>query len=260
MNNRIFNSCFLFDVDAEFLRAEEEMQRQRRIKKIEDQKKIKEFNDNNKVLHEIAKKEEAEDDLRLQAAYSAKLQREEEERANAFKARMDKLEQYFIKSKEDGAGKKEREEELRTELLLLKNQAEKEARDAENERLKEEARQKRIRDALMENEKLIAEKRQIADKQRKEDASFGAKYRKDSEDYIIAEKRRAEQIRLKNKKFEEDLIKQMAIEKHDTDKGISYQERELNKSVLKKVTEDPKLIPYVQRQLRIATTNSRDVV
>jgi hypothetical protein len=239
------------------LRIEEENQRQKRLQKIDDQKKVKEFNDNNKLLHELAKKEAVEEDLRLQAAYAAKLQREEEERANAFSLRMEKLEQYFIRSSEEGAGKKEREEELRVELLLLKNQAEKEARDAENERLKEEARQKRIRDALMENEKLIEQKRHLVTKQREDDKVFGAQYRKESEEYIAAEKKKMEQIRLKNKKLEEEIKKQMAVEKHDTDKGISYQERELNKSVLKKVTEDPNIIPYVQRQLRISTVSSR---
>ena len=49
----------------------------------------------------------------------------------------------------------------------------------------------------------------------------------------------------------------MAIEKHDTDKGISYKERELNKGVLRKITEDPKLGELIQRQLKISTVSSR---
>jgi hypothetical protein len=58
-------------------------------------------------------------------------------------------------------------------------------------------------------------------------------------------------------KLKEELKKQMAIEKHDTDKGISYKERELNKGVLRKITEDPKLGELIQRQLKISTVSSR---
>jgi hypothetical protein len=96
-------------------------------------------------LHEIHKKEQMEEDQRLQREYALKLQREQEAREAAFKARMDILDHFFEKSKEEGAGKLEREEQIRTELLLLKNQTEKEARDALNEKLKEDARVARIR-------------------------------------------------------------------------------------------------------------------
>ena len=97
------------------------------------------------MLHEVHKLEEAEEDKRLQREYALKLEREQIARENAFKARMDVLDKFFLKSKEEGAGKHQRDEELRTELLLLKNQAEKEARDTLKERQKEEARVKRIR-------------------------------------------------------------------------------------------------------------------
>ena len=49
----------------------------------------------------------------------------------------------------------------------------------------------------------------------------------------------------------------MQLEKHDTDKGISSKERELNKGVLRKITEDTNLGPQVQRQLKISTISSR---
>ena len=97
------------------------------------------------MLHEIHKKEQMEEDQRLQREYALKLQREQEAREAAFKARMDILDHFFEKSKEEGAGKLEREEQIRTELLLLKNQTEKEARDALNEKMKEDARVTRIR-------------------------------------------------------------------------------------------------------------------
>ena len=94
---------------------------------------------------------------------------------------------------------------------------------------KEEARKKRIHDALQENEKLLARKKADRERIRVEDENFGARYRKESEDYIVSEKKKAEKIRVDNLRYQNDLKAQMRIEKHDTDKGISEKELKLNR-------------------------------
>ena len=50
----------------------------------------------------------------------------------------------------------------------------------------------------------------------------------------------------------------MKIEKHDTDKGISVTEKDLNKGVFKTIEKDPVIAKKVAQQLRIAVTNPRD--
>ena len=96
------------------------------------------------------------------------------------------------------------------------------------------------------------------EKQREEDKKFGARYRKESEDYIVAEKKKALKIRQDNLKYQEELKAQMKIEKHDTDRGISVIEKDLNKGVFKTIEKDPVIAKKVAQQLRIAVTNPRD--
>merc|ERR1719506_1810848 len=120
-------------------------------------------------------------------------------------------------------------------MILLQNQQKKEAADAKAEHDKEEARKKRIHDALQENEKLLSRKKAGREKTRVDDKVFGARYRKESEDYIVNEKKKAEMIKRENLKYQDELRAQMRIEKHDTDKGISDKELKLNRGVFKKI-------------------------
>merc|ERR1711916_346257 len=182
----------------------------------------------------------------------------EAKRAAEFKARQDRLDYFFAKSNaEGGAGHKQREDEIREEQILLKNQQDKEARDAKAEHDKAEMIARKTKEALMQNEMLKAKKADM-EKQREEDKKFGARYRKESEDYIVAEKKKALKIRQDNLKYQEELKAQMKIEKHDTDRGISVIEKDLNKGVFKTIEKDPVIAKKVAQQLRIAVTNPRD--
>jgi hypothetical protein len=169
------------------------------------------------------------------------------------------LDYFFAKSNaEGGAGHKQREDEIREEQLLLKNQQAKEERDAKAERDKAEMIARKTKEALMQNEMLKAKKAADREKQKEDDKKFGARYRKESEDYIVAEREKAMRIKRDNLKYQEELRAQMKIEKHDTDKGISVTEKDLNKGVFKTIEKDPVIAKKVAQQLRIAVTNPRD--
>ena len=244
---------------ARLKKEDEEKIKRIREQKVLDLEKAKAFNAHQKVLHEEHRQALADEEKRLQAEYIRSENAKEEKRAAEFKARQDRLDYFFAKSNaEGGAGHKQREDEIREEQLLLKNQQAKEERDAKAERDKAEMIARKTKEALMQNEMLKAKKAADREKQKEDDKKFGAQYRKESEDYIIAEKEKAMRIKRDNLKYQEELRAQMKIEKHDTDKGISVTEKDLNKGVFKTIEKDPVIAKKVAQQLRIAVTNPRD--
>lgn len=230
-----------------------------REQKVKDLENAKAFNAHQKVLQEEHRQAMAAEEKRLQEEYIRNENAKEAKRAAEFKARQDRLDYFFAKSNaEGGAGHKQKQDEIREEQLLLRNQQEKEARDAKAERDKAEMIAAKTKEALMQNEMLKAKKKADLEKQKEEDKKFGARYRKESEDYIEAEKKKAMKIRQDNLKYQEELKVQMKIEKHDTDKGISSIEKDLNKGVFETIEKDPVIAKKVAQQLKIAVTNPRD--
>ena len=244
---------------ARLKKEDEDKAKRLREQKVIDLERAKAFNAHQKVLHEQHQQELADEEKRLQEEYTRNENAKEAKRAAEFKARQDRLDYFFAKSNaEGGAGHKQREDEIREEQLLLKNQQEKEARDAKAERDKADMIARKTKEALMQNEMLKAKKKADLENQREEDKKFGARYRKESEDYIVAEKKKAVKTRQDNLKYQEELKAQMKIEKHDTDKGISVIEKDLNKGVFATIQKDPVIAKKVAQQLRIAVTNPRD--
>ena len=238
---------------------DEENARKLREQKVKDLENAKAFNAHQKVLQEEHRQAMAAEEKRLQEEYIRNENAKEAKRAAEFKARQDRLDYFFAKSNaEGGAGHKQKQDEIREEQLLLRNQQEKEARDAKAERDKAEMIAAKTKEALMQNEMLKAKKKADLERQKEEDKKFGAKYRKESEDYIEAEKKKAMKIRQDNLKYQEELKVQMKIEKHDTDKGISSIEKDLNKGVFETIEKDPVMAKKVAQQLKIAVTNPRD--
>ena len=258
------DELFLHEVEslaeiARLKKEDEEKAKKLREQKVIDLERAKAFNAHQKELHEQHKQALADEEKRLQEDYIKSENAKEAKRAAEFKARQDRLDYFFAKSNaEGGAGHKQREDEIREEQILLKNQQEKEARDAKAEHDKAEMIARKTKEALMQNEMLKAKKKADMEKQREEDKKFGARYRKESEDYIVAEKKKALKIRQDNLKYQEELKAQMKIEKHDTDRGISVIEKDLNKGVFKTIEKDPVIAKKVAQQLRIAVTNPRD--
>lgn len=80
-----------------------------------------------------AREEEKEENRRLAELYTQRLEAEDKARRDAFNKRMEKIDAMAKWSDEGPLGRGRREEEQRFELMLLREQQAKEARDAKRE-------------------------------------------------------------------------------------------------------------------------------
>jgi len=146
------------------------------------------------------------------------------------------------------------------EQLLLKEQQQKEERDARAEQKKKEDARIRTLLALKENEKLIERKRREAEQQRVEDERYANMAKKIGEDF------KAEQVKLKNDEHEyhanyrKVLNDQMEIIKNTkavSKYGMADREKQLNADTLKSIVSDPNY-PKIISKLVISTTSAKN--
>lgn len=234
---------------------ERENQKVLNIKKREqdNQKIVSQENEENKKHREIQKKVDADEDQRLMREYAAKLDREAWEREHMFQKKMEEMAKHGSKFENEGAGKVMREERLREEQLLLKEQKRKEEDDKAKELKKKEDSRIRMQLAMMENQRQIIEKKKAADKDKEADMALSEKYRNDSENYKKDLDDYYRNQKEKRLNYREVLYKQMdegqKLDKNLT--GISAKEKELNKSILEKVTNDPLVMSRVMHRVRL---------
>jgi hypothetical protein len=85
---------------------------------------------------------------------------------------MEVLEKWSAKFQTEGAGKKQRDAEIRFEQLLLKEQQKKEREDLEREQKRENDRRQRDIDALRDNKLILERRAKDAERDRVEGMSF----------------------------------------------------------------------------------------
>lgn len=225
-----------------------------RKSKYDAQAKIQAENAEHERLKELKKLKDAEEDQMMMKLYALKLDREAEERENAFKNRMLKDSKRGEKY-QSGTSKLLREEQLRTEQLLLKEQQLKEERELANQLKKETDQKKRTHLQLMYNERMIERKRQEAEQARLEDVAFkeramreAAAFKKAEEDKYLDTKKKQEQYR--------DTLSRQVAEHDQTERRRAMDpiEKQINMPILKEVLEDKELLSRVMHRMRLSKT------
>merc|ERR1711998_722313 len=135
---------------------------------------VKIENDHNKQMRLQRKREDAEYDQKLTREYAEMLDRQEWERENAFKMRMDKLEASSKKSAEEGAAKEDADRDLKIELKILREAAAKAEADMERERRDKQALKDKAMLMLRSNQKLIDAEMERRAVIQKEDDKYAA--------------------------------------------------------------------------------------
>jgi len=231
----------------QFTRDEEARKRREeheRLKKILIENQIE-----NAKRAEVAK-EEAAEDVRLMEEYKAKLEREDLERKRAFEKRMERYEAYGRLWADKGAGKKQREEELRIERVILREAKKKEDADIERERRDKEYLRTTALSIAASNKNLMEEKRRRMKEEHDASMIYAMSFRGEGEQYVAAERARAAARREEAKKhaaflkeqIEGDRQRRQAVEMSDA-------ERSVNREVLRKVKEDPEMVSRIQARL-----------
>ena len=241
------------------IRQEQEAYASLKLKQKEMLAKIERENEENQRLRDIEKKKTQEEDQRLMAEYAARLDKQDFDRENAFRLRMENMRLAGEKFENEGAGKAIREEQIRTEQLLLKEQQRKEEADAAKEKKKADDARERAERALRENEMMKAKKREILDREKKEDEEFARIFRVEGENYVRDQQVLKQREKEKQKNYRSILSAQLDArmsQDKETKFGMEDRERQLNASTLKKVVDDPQIYSKIMHRMRIGGSSA----
>lgn len=194
------------------------------------------------------KQKDAEYDQMLMREYAAKMDREAAEREASFSKRMANQEAHAAKFANDGAGKVQREAQLREERMLLAEQERKEKADAAEELRRKMAARQRMQEAARANLNMIQEQRERAQRERDRDQRL-IRMSEDS----LAEWRRGEEAKLRREaqkkiKFQSALSAQIQERGHEKQLGdMSQMEYVINKQTLDSIANAP---PGIQAAIK----------
>eukprot|EP01038_Epipyxis_sp_PR26KG_P007846 gene7846-10653_t len=235
---------------------ENEIAQQAKARELNHRKKMMEENAENLKIHEVQKKKEAEEDFKLMQEYAAKLDREALERENAFKKRMENMEFLGNKFESDGAGKVARDERLKMEQLLIKEQKKKEELDLEKERKKVEDAKMRQMLASAENQRLLERKQKEVEEIRRQDLLLKQKFLSDVEAFQRSEEEKKISLREKQANYRSELSRQLEVTKQKgiSVDGITKVEKEINMPTLRSAM-DPQVLSRVLHKARISKTS-----
>jgi|TARA_A100001015_G_scaffold321490_1_gene452519 hypothetical protein len=215
----------------------------------ENQERVNRENEENQRLRDIARQRDAEEDKRLQAEYAAKLDAEDAARESAFAKRMEKMAAFSQKSAEEGAGFKAKQQELETERILLKNQAEKEARDKAAEERKAREKKMRLQRMLAENEKILTRKAREAEEARAKDLNYANAAIADVEKYKREEQAKVDKVKANYAVYRKVLDEQMktrAPAADPTSAAFIGREAQLNGSLYQRAIQDPAVLKRIE--------------
>ncbi|CAM9375404.1 unnamed protein product [Chrysoparadoxa australica] len=184
--------------------------------------------------------------MQQMAEYSAKVEAEEEARKANYAARKKRYEDIGTHWAEAGAGKKQREEELKLERKILREAAEKEAADQAREvRDKRNLLENRLKCQAF-NKTLIEQKAMERKEEMDEDRRYAALGRQDGENYVAKEQERAEAMARQRKQYSKVLKKQIAeVEAREKNIEMTDLERRLNSLTLQKLHADKELLARI---------------
>ena len=229
-------------------------QEQQRINRIMEQRG-RNVENMNAVRNQFGKREKEEreekaEDHRLMLQMKEMMLKKENDRKKAFEERVAKYEEYSTKWQEAGAGKEQREAELKMERKILREAQEKERADIKRE-IDDIAKVKNSAKFLQEeNLKMAAAKKKEEEKYAKQDAIRNTAIRKAGEAYSAGAWERDMEEKEKGKKYARKLQEQrMEIARRATKIEMGETERIMNRKLLLKLQSDPEIIRDVQRKM-----------
>lgn len=208
---------------------------------------------------EGVRRKEAEEDMRLMQAYKKKLEDEEVQRQTAFATRMERNQKMGQQWSEDGAGKAQREMEVKLERLLLAEQAKKEKADRDRQ---EAEHQKRRLDKLRcveENRRLMDEKARQKAREDSEEARYAKRYVDDSQAWRREQLELEKKRKMKQADYKKQLENQMT-NRVEGERSMTPRERVMNQDLLEKVRNDPNLLDKVAAKMTLNGSASSNKV
>jgi hypothetical protein len=228
-------------------REEQERIQQHRQFEKEKLKGFKTENEENKKRKLVEKQKEAELDLKLRQEYAAKLDADEKAREDLFLKKMHEMEIVAKKFENEGAGKIAKEEKIRFEQQLLREQEKKLHADLQREHDKEIQRKQMNHLANEENTRQLIMREKVKREEKEKDIQLkqqlldqAQQYRQQEQEFFQKRKIHQEEYRSRLDTQKEELIK------YDINlTGITAMEKKLNASTLDQIERNPEIMNKV---------------
>jgi len=243
----------------ELLKEKEDIHKAK-IQAFKSMEAIKLENLEREKLTEAQRLKDAEWEKQLAAEYIAKVDREQKARDDALVKRMERYEEIGQQWADAGAGKRQREAEIKLEQKILREAQAKENADLERERndLEKLRLNKKM---MMDTNKAMAEDKRRRDKAQKDkDDIYASRFRREGEAYGAEEEGRKFKDREKAKAHCELLRKQME-EQRMLQKRVDMSETEmsLNKDEMDKILFDVDIGEKLMKKLNEKHTMKQSV-
>ena len=232
-------------------RMQEEELELARLKKEEQkraQDRLVEENEANKAIKSEMVQKQWEAEKRMNKEYELKMLREEQARTDAFQARIDAL-----KRSEKGmahiAGAKAQAEAFNAQRVMEEVEK-KYQNDAARELAKKEQRRMDIEKSREFNLTLIERKQRLRDEDKSKDVAMRKKIEEEFAQAQEKERLRLEEKRLKMNELKSKLDEQVQYQSTSSKRGLSQMEVELNKTIIKKIENDPVLFQKVMDRVK----------
>lgn len=220
-----------------------------RAQAMANAKRVTLENNENERLRAIQAEKDADEDMRLQREYAAKLDKEDEDRAQAFAKRMEKMAKFNEKFENEGAGNAIKQEQLRVERQLLLDQQRKEAADKAAEDKKAMQKKLNLQRMLAENEKILERKAKEAEAIRVADRNYANAALADVEKYKQEERAKVDKTKAKYvvyRKVLDDQMKSRKPQADPTSAAFLGKEAELNQSLYDKAIHDTRVLKRIK--------------
>lgn len=243
----------------EKLKQEQEQIQLQRLKEKEKHAKIKIENEENKKIKLIEKEKEAELDFQLMSEYAAKLDRENAEREALFQSKLKEMEIYAKKFENEGAGKIAKEEQIRFEQQLLREQERKLKADLAIEEEKEKQRKLRNQLANQENARQLIMRQQLKEIERQQDLLLKEQFKQQEKQLYDERLKQFQDKKVKQDQYRHRLDEQCEeLSKVDINlTGITPIEKGLNSSFLKSINENPDVLNKVMNRMKFTDSPTR---
>mmetsp|Transcript_702 Transcript_702/g.1212 ORF Transcript_702/g.1212 Transcript_702/m.1212 type:complete len:550 (+) Transcript_702:112-1761(+) len=253
--------------------AEEQgiMQRARRIAREEEEERmvererqklaqeaLKKENEFNKEIKMEAIRKNQAYEMKLNADYEAKLEREEQARQSAFQKRVDELAK-FSNGYEQRVGERLQAQKEADEKLVMQNILEAERKRAERDKIDEDRRRSVAKRNQQWNIDMMERKQRQQQEQKIDNLNRRAQMEADLQEAKrkereLAERKRLQMIELKNNLDNQVTQRETGVRNYG---HLSDIEEKMNKSILKKLAEDPALMNRVATKVQPLIASSR---
>ena len=167
---------------------------------------------------------------------------------------MKNLQKFAIKFDQEGAGKNQREAELRYEQMLVKEIKQRNDQEEARERMKAESIKRLNKEIMIENDKMLARKAKEKQDIKMNDEALAKKFYEESLEFKTYKLKLKEEDRIRKAGYHHVLDEHIEHRKHqDVNlQGMAERERAINAAYIRQIMNNPQLYQRVLTKVNLS--------